>query len=123
LQLVSRAADAGDAGPALDDAAVQNYRRRLLDLRAQMEEAERFGHPHRAQKAREETDFLTRELARGVGLGGRERRVGQAAERARTAVQKRLREAIRRIEEEIPELGRHLSQTIRTGAFCAYLPD
>ena len=56
-------------------------------------------------------------------LDGRERRAGQAAERARTAVQKRLREVIRRIEGEAPELGRHLAETIRTGVFCAYLPD
>ena len=37
-------------------------------------------------------------------------------------VQKRLRNAIRRIEQDLPDLGRHLDQTIRTGAFCGYLP-
>jgi hypothetical protein len=38
-------------------------------------------------------------------------------------VQKRLREVVRRIDSEIPELGRHLAETIRTGVFCAYLPE
>jgi hypothetical protein len=38
-------------------------------------------------------------------------------------VQKRLREAIRRVEDELPEIGVHLEQTIRTGAFCGYFPQ
>jgi hypothetical protein len=126
LQLVGSAdgvADDGDAGEVLDAAAVQSYRARLLDLREDLEEAEGFGDAARAERARVEIDALTQELARAVGLGGRARRAGGAAERARTTVQKRLRGAIRRIEEELPDLGRHLDQTIRTGAFCGYLPD
>jgi hypothetical protein len=128
LQLVSADADAaraaaGDAGAVLDSAAIGTYRRRLLALREELEEAESFSDTGRADRAREEIEFLTRELAHAVGLGGRERRAGGAAERARTAVQKRLREAIRRIEEGIPGLGRHLDQTIRTGTFCGYLPE
>ena len=107
----------------LDEQAVQSYRRRLLELREELDEAEGFADAGRADRAREEIDFLTEELARAVGLGGRDRRAGAAAERARTAVQKRLRNAIRRIEEGLPELGRHLDQAIRTGTFCGYLPD
>jgi tetratricopeptide (TPR) repeat protein len=126
LQLVSpgeEPPDLGDAGPALDDEAVHSYRQRLLDLRDELDEAERYADTARAEKARAEIDFLEIELSRAVGLGGRTRRVGQPAERARTAVTKRLREAIRRIEEELPQLGAHLSQSIRTGAFCSYRPD
>src|SRR5690606_27954381 len=101
LQLASgseEAADGGDAGRMLDAKAVRTYRRRLLELRGELEEAERFSDAARAEKLQHESDFLTAELARAVGLGGRERRAGAAAERARTAVQKRLREAIERIE-------------------------
>ena len=49
LQLVSpgdEVADAGDAGTVLDEEAVQSYRRRLLDLREELDEAE--GLPTRA---------------------------------------------------------------------------
>jgi non-specific serine/threonine protein kinase len=126
LQLVASGdepRDAGDAGPVLDTDAVQQYRRRLLHLREEIEDAEERADSYRADKAREEMDFLTRELANAVGLGGRGRRVARAAERARTAVQKRLRETIRRIDTELPELGRHLDQTIFTGYFCGYFPD
>jgi hypothetical protein len=126
LQLASVGAgrsDAGDAGPVLDPKAVHEYRHRLLTLREELEEAERFADTARAEKARAEMEFLGQELARAVGLGGRKRRTGQAAERARTTVQKRLREAVRRIEGELPELGRHLKHTVRTGFFCGYFPD
>jgi tetratricopeptide (TPR) repeat protein len=126
LQLVGHtqaAQDVGDAGPVLDPKAVQSYRARLLELREDVEDAERVGQHVQADKAREEIEFLTRELARAVGLAGRERRAAHPAERARTAVQKRLRDVVRRIEREIPELGQHLSETIRTGVFCAYLPE
>ena len=58
-----------------------------------------------------------------MGLGGRERRAGAAAERARVAVQRRVRDAIRRIDEAMPEVGRHLQWAVRTGAFCAYRPN
>jgi hypothetical protein len=126
LQLVSSGdgrRDAGDAGPLLDDRAVHGYRGRLLELRDELAEAEAFADAARADRARTEIEMLTRELARAVGLGGRARRAGDAAERARTAAQKRLREAIRRIADELPELGRHLDQTVRTGLFCGYFPD
>jgi non-specific serine/threonine protein kinase len=117
------APDGGDAGPVLDDVAVQRYRRRLLDLHEELAEAEGLADRGRVDRARDEIDALTEQLAAAVGLGGRARRSGGAAERARTTVQKRLRHAIDRIAAELPELGRHLDRTIRTGAFCGYFPD
>ena len=48
---------------------------------------------------------------------------GSPAERARTAVTARIRDAVRRIEQVHPELGRHLRKSVRTGTFCAYDPE
>ncbi|MEO8179928.1 MAG: AAA family ATPase [Deltaproteobacteria bacterium] len=126
LQLVS-AGDApsarGDAGSVLDSEAVHSYRTRLLELREELEQAQGFADAGRSERAQREIELLTEELARAVGLGGRERRVGSASERARTTVQKRLREAIRRIESELPELGLRLERAVRTGTFCGYFPE
>ena len=47
-------------------------------------------------------------LSGALGLGGRSRRLGSAAERARTAVTWRIRNAIRKIATAHPALGRHL---------------
>jgi hypothetical protein len=118
----SEVADGGDAGELLDDEARASYRQRLDDLRDQLSEAESFGDPGRAAKAREELEFLTAELGRAVGLGGRVRRAGSAAERARSAVQRRIKNALGRIEGHAPELAAYLGRTIKTGNFCAYRP-
>jgi hypothetical protein len=44
------------------------------------------------------------------------------AERARINVQRRLRDAIRRVREQDERLGRHLELSIRTGLLCLYAP-
>ena len=75
------------------------------------------------QPRAEERAAIARELAQGVGLGGRARRTGGAAERARTNVQRRIRGAIRKIGESIPALGAYLDRTVRTGTFCATSPS
>ncbi len=116
-------AGTGDAGPALDSQAKSEYRSRLEDLRAEIEEAESFNDPERAARAREEMEFIAQELSAAVGLGGRDRPTSSAAERARVNVTRALRREIRRIAEEDARLGRELETTVRTGTFCAYEPD
>ena len=74
--------DLGDAGVLLDATAKAAYQARLGELRAEVEEAEGFNDPVRAARAREEMEFLVGELARAVGLGGRDRRAASHAERA-----------------------------------------
>jgi hypothetical protein len=71
---------------------------------------------------RYELDALTDQIAGAVGLGGRERRSGSAVERARVVVQRRVREAIKKIADQDADLGRHLDWTVRTGTFCQYEP-
>jgi len=111
-----------DVGPILDAQAKDEYKRRLDELRRDLEEAERFNDTARAERAREEMDTLAEQLAAAVGLGGRNRRIGSGAERARSAVTKRIKASIKRIGETIPSLGSHLATRIRTGYFCSYSP-
>jgi hypothetical protein len=112
----------GDAGPQLDEKAKQAYRVRAEDLRAQLEEANAFHDEGRIERVHQELDLLGTELARAFGLGGRERRAGSPAERARINVQRRLRDVIRRIGEQDSALGRHLDLSVKTGLFCMYAP-
>ncbi|HEV3472713.1 MAG TPA: hypothetical protein VG408_05840, partial [Actinomycetota bacterium] len=115
--------DRGDSGPILDVEAKRAYRERIHDLREEIGEAERDGDVERAGRARTELEFLVEELSAAVGLGGRDRRVSSASERARVTVTRGIRSAIARISEELPALGEHLSATIRTGTFALYEPD
>ena len=113
----------GDAGALLDPQDKAEYASRLEELREEAEEAEQFNDPERAARAREEIEFIGRELAGAVGLGGRDRKAASASERARVNVTRTIKAAIDRIEDNDAGLGRHLAQTIKTGTFCSYEPD
>ena len=113
----------GDAGELLDAQAKDAYRRRLAEIDDDIEQARAIGDVERAAQADTERGFLVRELARAFGLSGRGRRAASASERARAGVTRAIRQAITRIGEHHPELGEHLSRTIRTGTYCAYVPD
>jgi tetratricopeptide (TPR) repeat protein len=118
----SELADTGDAGELLDETARERYRQRAEELRDELAEAEANADAGRAERAREELEFLGRELGRAVGLGGRARRAGVAAERARSAVQRRIRHAIERIGTQRPALANFLSRSVRTGIYCSFVP-
>ena len=112
-----------DAGVWLDAQAKAAYRRRLAEIDEDIEEARAIRDDERSAQAAAERGFLLRELARAVGLGGRDRRAGSDSERARASVTRAVRQAMVRIHGHHPTLGEHLDRTIRTGTYCAYLPD
>jgi tetratricopeptide (TPR) repeat protein len=112
-----------DAGSLLDAQAKQAYRRRLRDLEEEIGSARERGDPERAARLEQEREFLVGELARALGLGGRDRRAAAAAERARVSVTRAIRTAMARIREHSQALGSHLDRTIRTGTFCSYEAD
>jgi hypothetical protein len=112
----------GDAGPVIDDRARADYRRRLTELRAEFEDAERCNDPGRAAAARVEIDQLVEELRAATGLGGRARRASSDADRMRIAVTRRIRAAIEQLGKLHPALGDHLERSVRTGFACCYAP-
>jgi hypothetical protein len=120
----SRRAAVADGGDVLlDDQARREYRARITELRADVEEATAANDIERAGRAQAELDLLLAELAAATGLGGRPRRAGSDVERARKAVSARLADTIDRLTELHPPLGRHLRNSIRTGSYCCYRPE
>jgi hypothetical protein len=120
--LTVRGAGGEDAGAMLDESAKRAYRERIAELEADLEQAEGFNDPERAARAREELDFIARELAAAVGLGGRDRKAASQAERARVNVTRAIKGALDRIAEHDERLGGRLKASIHTGAFCRYDP-
>jgi hypothetical protein len=114
---------AADLGDVIDADAREAYKARLRDLDDELTEADAHGDAARSARLAAERDALVEQLVGAYGLGGRARRSGGSAERARTAVRSRLRDALDRIAEVNPELGRHLRRSVRTGTFCVYDPD
>lgn len=115
--------DRGDAGELLDARAVRAYRERLDILRDAVAEAEARGDVERAERARDELDTVARQLSAGTGRGGRRRRAESAVDRARSAVQRRLKDAIHRIAEQDRALGSWLLRAVRTGNYCVFRVD
>jgi hypothetical protein len=143
VDLVAGVAGLAEAGrdpvaqPLLDPAAVRDYRRRLTELTAEIDEAEATGPAKqttparqnpatparldRAARARQERDWLIAQLGAGTGFGGRPRRFSDGTENARLAVGKAIRRAIARVAEADRIIGDHLTRTVHTGVRCAYL--
>lgn len=69
-----------------------------------------LAHPNRRLSANELQGFV-----KGRSAGD--------AERARSAVSKRIRDAVRRVQVHHPTLGYHLRAGVTTGASCMYVPD
>ena len=112
-----------DTGEVIDARARAEYRQRLRELEEAAAEADAAADNERSARIAAERDALVDALTEAYGLGGRVRRSGSAAERARTAVTARIKDAIRRIGDAHPDLGRHLARSVRTGTFCVYEPD
>jgi non-specific serine/threonine protein kinase len=105
-----------------DAKARQAYAARVDDLQCELSRAEADGDPERVLELRDELARLERELARGIGLGGRRRQVSDV-ERARISVTRAIRLALGRIAEAAPGAARVLGRRIRTGTYCCYAPN
>ncbi len=123
LELMGSAVDEPSAGESADTQARTAYRRRIRDLQEQIDTAELDGDLVRAEHARLEMDALVEHLGAAFGLGGRPRRSGGSAERARSAVTQRVRSTIRNLATVHPEFARHLERSLVTGTFCSYRPE
>ncbi len=107
----------------VDTAALASYRTRLRDIDADAADAEDSADTGRSARLAEEREAILEEIQRATGLGNRVRRTGDAAEKARTSVTWRVRAAIKKIAAAHAGLGRHLANSVRTGAACSYQPE
>lgn len=119
---VVRAAKRLGGDPVLDAEARETYRRRLTDLDTLIDRATARHDDEKAARLDQEREALLDELRRATGIGGRPRRLGDEAERARKTVTARIRDTMRRLDEQHPELAEHLRASIATGATCRYRP-
>ncbi|WP_051173861.1 ATP-binding protein [Amycolatopsis orientalis] len=111
----------GDA--VLDDEAKARYRARLAELDDLIDTATGLGKDARAAALDRERDALLAELRSAAGLGGRTRRLGDEAERARKTVTARIRDTLRKLDELHPALAAHLRASVTTGSSCRYAPQ
>jgi hypothetical protein len=123
LELADRPAEPMGTAPQLDERARREIQARARELQHDIDEADAAHDLARAEQAREELDQIVELLSGALGLGGRSRALGSAAERARSAVTWRIRSGVKKIAKAHPQLGRHLENAVRTGTFCVYQPE
>jgi predicted ATPase len=111
-----------DTGPILDREALRQYRRRLAELDDEIDAAAFRGDRRRQAERTAEREALVEELKRATGLGGRPRRSGSPAEKARVNVTRTIRHAIGELASRAPDLAAHLDESIVTGVSCCYEP-
>jgi hypothetical protein len=124
LELYGSGAADESSSPVVDARALAAYKRRIAELEEELDDASSAHDLHRRERAQAERDALVDEL-RSVASrrGGGRQFANYPAERARKAVAARIRDAIRRLGAEIPELGQHLDAAVVTGLRCRYKSD
>jgi len=111
---------ASTSSPVLDSRALQEFRRRIKALEAQLDAADGTGDTAASQRATAERNALLAEVRRSTGLGRRQRAISAESERARVNATRTLRAAIVQISAAAPLAGAHLDASIRTGYACRY---
>ncbi len=123
LDLMGSAVDEGTSTESIDAKAKAQYLDRIKELQMEIDEAEEMNQLEKISSLREEYDTLLDHLSKSLGLSGKTRKVSSTVEKARSAATWRIRTAIKKIEKVHPELGSHLSKSIKTGTCCSYMPE
>ena len=106
-----------------DEKAKKAYQQRILEIQQELAEAETTQHQSRINALQEEYDQLLDHLSKSLGIGGKTRKISDSVDKTRSAVTWRIRNAVKKIAEVHPQLGKHLEISIKTGVFCAYTPE
>jgi len=112
-----------ESDPVIDEQARKAYSKHIDELHLEIEEAEDLNDIGRKEKLQEELEVVISHLSKSLGLGRKPRKLKAPSDRARAAVTQRIRSAIHKIDAHHPALGKHLSNSIRTGVFCRYSPE
>lgn len=123
MDLMGSAVDETRSVAATDSKARSAYEKRMKELQAEISEAEAMNQIEHISSLREEYEAILDHLSKSMGLSGKSRKVGSTVEKARSAVTWRIRSALKKIEKSHPELGKHLSRSIKTGTYCSYRPE
>jgi hypothetical protein len=121
LDLAGTSVVGGEGDAVLDRTARHAYAARPRELEAELDQSDRHTDTARSARLAAEHDTLLEQLTAAYGLGGRSRRLGpSAAERARSTVTQRIRDALKHVEASHPDLAAHLRASVRTGTFCVH---
>lgn len=106
-----------------DNKAKSAYQKRIIEIQNAIQEADMAGDFRQAESLHWEYEKILDHVAKSSGLGGSPRLVSNSVDKIRSAVTLRIKSCIKKISNEHPSLGKHLSISIKTGTFCSYRPE
>ncbi|HTF21778.1 MAG TPA: hypothetical protein VK658_27050 [Chryseolinea sp.] len=106
-----------------DESARRAYHKRIKELRQELSDAQENNDIAVLPSLQEEYETIVAHVTAAIDRKGRVRKISDSQDKARSAVTWRIRNAIQKINEVHPVLGKHLSATVRTGFYCSYVPD
>lgn len=110
------------ADPLMDEQAMQEAKREIRDLDDELQGAKRHNDEAAADRITAEMDDIIKFVSAAQGKRRGVRYFEDACERSRQRVTRAIKYALEQIEDESPELFRHLDQSIRTGGQLCYAP-
>ncbi len=113
---------AGCVDDVVDAKARAQYRSRLGEIEAELEEARAYNDPGRIARLEADRASLMSELKSTYGLHGRPRRMSDDLEKARKRVREVIVRAFGKMDKELPALAQYLRATIHLGATPVYRP-
>jgi hypothetical protein len=102
--------------------AISSIKKRLKELKQEIEEAEQYGDKDRYEKANEEYTEVRKYFDKAIGLHGKSRKFSKKHDSIRTTLQKGIKSAIKRIEQHNRILSQYLESYIRSGDLFTYNP-
>ena len=106
----------------LDKQAMETFKTRYDDLCSELQEAQSNNDPVRQNQIQDERAALGREVTGAIGLGQRQRRMGDEADKIRKAVCMAITRTLTVLDKKHPSLARHLEDAIQMGQVLIYNP-
>lgn len=114
---------ADDLGDAVDTLSEEALKRSRDSLTKQIEEAERAGNISKAEEARDELTWVKKSLRDCKTPQGKKRKLSPARKRAQDAVKTAIKRELLKLTEANPQLGQHLTASIRMRETFCYAPE
>ena len=111
------------SSPLLDKQAIREFLARRDELRTLIEENHELNDPAELAELKDELTWISNVLKTATNHRGRSRYSTSAEERARVSVRNNLTNTISKIARHSSIFGRHLTNSVKTGTMCVYLPE
>jgi len=112
--------DNSDAGEVFDKRALIQYQARIIELEELTQEAIEMGNLIEAEKLEYELEVLITEIKKGTDNKKRIKKDLSSTRKISDGVTRNIKNSLKKMDDESPELAKYLRKNIDTGTECIY---